>query len=82
MEYYLLILQIVHGDLTLYVIASNEAEREEWISLLRQCKTVVQCHSHSNANVETVRIKVHPGVMKTAVGLVPIIAYASRKANS
>lgn len=28
--------QIVHGDLTLYVIASNEAEQEEWIGLLRQ----------------------------------------------
>ena len=30
--------QIVHGDLTLYVITNDEREREEWIELIRQCK--------------------------------------------
>lgn len=35
---FLSILQVSHGDLTLYVIASNETEQQEWISLLRQCK--------------------------------------------
>lgn len=28
--------QVTHGDLTLYVIASNEAEQLDWITLLRQ----------------------------------------------
>ena len=32
------IIQVAHGDLTLYVIASNETEQQEWISLLRQCE--------------------------------------------
>ena len=35
---FLSILQVAHGDLTLYVIASNETEQQEWISLLRQCE--------------------------------------------
>lgn len=38
------LLQVSHGDLTLYVIASNEAEQQEWISLIRQCKCL---HTHS-----------------------------------
>jgi hypothetical protein len=29
--------QIVHGDLTLYIITNSEHEREEWIELIRQC---------------------------------------------
>ena len=29
--------QVVHGELTLYVIASDDNEREEWIELIRQC---------------------------------------------
>jgi len=31
-------MQVTHGELTLYVIASNETEQQEWISLLRQCE--------------------------------------------
>ena len=30
----------MHGDLTLYVIANNVGEQEEWISLLRQCESI------------------------------------------
>ena len=30
--------QIVHGELTLYVIASNDQEQQEWISLIRKSK--------------------------------------------
>lgn len=31
----------MHGDLTLYVIANNVGEQEEWISLLRQCESII-----------------------------------------
>jgi len=34
------VIQVTHGDLTLYVIASSESEQLEWITLLRQCKAI------------------------------------------
>ena len=30
--------QVVHGELTLYVITNDETEQENWIHLIRQCK--------------------------------------------
>jgi hypothetical protein len=46
--------QVVHGDLTLYVIAANDQEQQEWISLIRQnCKNNVLLQE-----------KYHPGLFQ------------------
>ncbi len=30
--------QVAHGDLTLYVIANDDSEQDDWVQLIRQCK--------------------------------------------
>ena len=39
--------QVVHGDLTLYVIADDEAQRQDWLELLRQCEYIVSLLVHN-----------------------------------
>lgn len=30
--------QVAHGDLTLYIIANDDVEQDDWVQLIRQCK--------------------------------------------
>lgn len=38
--------QVAHGDLTLYVIANTDAEQDDWVQLIRQCKRETLIHTY------------------------------------